>query len=392
MLGTQTAGGEKTFSASGGLHATGNLIDLIKSRSGDDLLILVDNTSNTASSQSVLKLQVAGTSAGDAFLHLSISGVTDWSLGPDNSDSDKFKISKNATLGTNDFLVINPNGNVGIGTATPNVQLEIHGEIDVGHNIPASIVNSGLINLRLGILNSTPTNVNDSYIAVQDSGGPGALAGDLLFIPRSNVASSIRMFTGTTTPLERVTIRASGNVGIGTISPNALLDVKGTIQTSSADVIASLDDPIGIIDFYSNDVSAGASGVRGRIAVRNNFVGAWDGTAANEDTYMEFTVAKNRTISEAMRIESSGNVGIGTDTPNALLDVTSSVSGSRVAIDIKNLSNTAGSDARLRLRAAGASGGDALIEFEINAVESWTIGADNSDGDGLKISRNASLG
>jgi hypothetical protein len=45
---------------------------------------------------------------GDAWTLYSIFSVTDWSIGLDNSDSDKFKISANATLGTADALTIDP--------------------------------------------------------------------------------------------------------------------------------------------------------------------------------------------------------------------------------------------------------------------------------------------
>jgi hypothetical protein len=45
---------------------------------------------------------------GDTWILFSIFSVTDWSIGLDNSDSDKFKISANATLGTADALTIDP--------------------------------------------------------------------------------------------------------------------------------------------------------------------------------------------------------------------------------------------------------------------------------------------
>jgi hypothetical protein len=56
--------------------------------------------------------QVGGATAGDPGAQFIVSGATTFSLGIDNSDSDKFKISKNATLGTNDYLTIDTSGNV----------------------------------------------------------------------------------------------------------------------------------------------------------------------------------------------------------------------------------------------------------------------------------------
>ena len=49
---------------------------------------------------------VATNGTGDAWTLFSIFSVTDWSIGLDNSDSDKFKISANATLGTFDAITI----------------------------------------------------------------------------------------------------------------------------------------------------------------------------------------------------------------------------------------------------------------------------------------------
>ncbi|MDH5365660.1 MAG: tail fiber domain-containing protein [Cyclobacteriaceae bacterium] len=46
-------------------------------------------------------------------------------MGVDNSDLDKFKISDNTTLGTNDRLVIETTGHIGINTPDPTSQLEI---------------------------------------------------------------------------------------------------------------------------------------------------------------------------------------------------------------------------------------------------------------------------
>lgn len=58
------------------------------------------NASNTASSQAKKIIQVAGGTAGDAFQSFIVNGVTTWSQGLDNSDSDAYVIAASATLGT----------------------------------------------------------------------------------------------------------------------------------------------------------------------------------------------------------------------------------------------------------------------------------------------------
>ena len=78
------------------------------------------------------KLSVFGTGAGNATVQIEGEGGADpyinflanntqhWSVGIDDSDSDKFKISEHSGLGTNDYLVVDTSGNVGIGTTSPD--------------------------------------------------------------------------------------------------------------------------------------------------------------------------------------------------------------------------------------------------------------------------------
>ena len=123
-----------------------------------------------------------------------------------------------------------------------------------------------------------------------------------------------------------------GNVGIGTISPQAILSVKvpfaatgntGTILAGQADstIVAS-------IATYVEDVSTGAT------ALTFN------------------TLLGNAGLTEKLRITNSGNVGIGTTSPTARLTVSgSSIDNGSTGIDF---TNTTGNDT-FRL-AAGVPG------------------------------------
>lgn len=86
----------------------GQYLEVDSSQSGFANRLYIRNSSNTASSDADMHLIVGGASGGDAFQLLSVTGVTNWSVGIDNSDSDKYKISNNSTLGTNDYLIIDP--------------------------------------------------------------------------------------------------------------------------------------------------------------------------------------------------------------------------------------------------------------------------------------------
>ncbi len=105
-------------------------------------------------------------------------------------------------------------------------------------------------------------------------------------------------------------------VGIGTTSPGALLDISGIrenqIRLTSYDISANVDETIGGVEFYSSD--SGNEGVKASISA----------IAANTEgsAYMTFSTGVD---TERMRIDSTGNVGIGKTSPETELDVTGDI-------------------------------------------------------------------
>jgi hypothetical protein len=113
-----------------------------------------------------------------------------------------------------------------------------------------------------------------------------------------------------------------GNVGIGTSAPVRKLETSADnnagskanyIRITDTDTSASANNPQGGIEFYTNDV--GNEGVTA--SIENIYAGSGAGSE------LTFNVAPNGSagVSEAMRIDASGNVGIGTDAPAQLLSV-----------------------------------------------------------------------
>ncbi len=117
-----------------------------------------------------------------------------------HGDTGQFRI-KDETAGTN-RLVIEPNGDVGIGTTTPGAKLEVDGDIIMNGHLSRN--DSTFLQIR-----------NDSSIR------------PIIITPGSD--SYLRIDAGGS---EAVRVESNGNVGIGTTSPNTRLDVSGDVSVS----------------------------------------------------------------------------------------------------------------------------------------------------------------
>ena len=68
-------------------------------------------------------VQIEGEGGADPYINFLANNAQHWSLGIDDSDSDKFKLSEHSALGTNDYLVVDTSGKVGIGNIAPQTTL-----------------------------------------------------------------------------------------------------------------------------------------------------------------------------------------------------------------------------------------------------------------------------
>ena len=108
------------------------------------------------------------------------------------------------------------------------------------------------------------------------------------------------------------------NVGIGTDAPMAKLDVSDVVpilRLTSEGEKSVIGETIGAIEFDSEDASGSYPAVAAAIKAVN-------GSTFGSQTELAFFInADNPTPTEAVRIDASGQVGIGTDSPTEALHV-----------------------------------------------------------------------
>lgn len=148
----------------------------------------------------------------------------------ENSDSNQYGMALLTTdsylTGRTEKLRITSEGNVGIGTTTPGSKLQVAGTISTV-DLP-NIIGSSTPVIYGNVSNKYPTFGISINHVVEDAGsnhyGMALLTTD-------------SFLTGRT---EKMRIAANGNVGIGTINPDAKLAVNGTIH--SKEVIVDLNN------------------------------------------------------------------------------------------------------------------------------------------------------
>ena len=214
----------------------------------------------------------------------------------------------------------------------------------------------------LGLRTSSPTGILDLNISTNARGyfsdvvgevGSGNFALQVVDSAGTSLkpfgirAEDIRFVTGST---ERLRIDSSGNVGIGTASPQKDVHIVstggGSIRLERNDSALQLNDSIGSIDFRQQDPSSDGAGVVSKIESINE--SSFRGAAG-----LSFSTGDASTLTERMRINAAGNVGIGTDSPSS----PSSFAKTAEISDASSASysvNGAGTDAEMGASSSGA--------------------------------------
>ncbi len=218
-----------------------------------------------------------------------------------SSDEDHIRFDVSGS----EAMTINNSGNVGIGTTTPTAKLSIEG---------GSLLVDAFQSQGSGILFRKGYGLYNLGILSYDHNQGGTSPDGLTIAGWDGVSFS----TGSNSRNERMLISSNGNVGIGTTSPEGLLEVGnasgGNIVISNTNYKVSGSNRTLPLKFNSGGPGAERTQPVAQVVGIDTYAG---GSYLGELAF--YTL--NATSQERMRITSLGNVGIGTTSPSNLLTV-----------------------------------------------------------------------
>jgi hypothetical protein len=226
-----------------------------------------------------------------------------------------------------DAVTIDSSQNVGIGTSSPSNTL------DLRKDTPAfsQTSSSGAYYTTLG------TNVDYTKSFVLNNKGSEIITyGDDTGYGLNLNGGASNLIRFTTNATERMRITSSGKVGIGNSLPLGRLTISNAAGTNAPSTVTAANTylQLGSDDYGPSNNGKFMIGFGFTDATNTNspaYIGYEEATTSG-DTYGDLTfytrsVTTDTAPTERMRIDSSGNVGIGTSSPATKLEVTGDISG-----------------------------------------------------------------
>ncbi len=351
-----------------------------------------DNATSTAITIDSSENVGIGTTSPEVLTHLKSSDNTIFEIESTTATAYMKMVDSNTTgagyIGyvTNDMtfwannaerMRIDSSGNVGIGITNPAADLVVAGSSSGEYD-------------ALILRNSSGVDTSSTSITFEVSAGThgteGATAAKISGLREGGGTTGALLFHTTASGVsgERMRIDSSGNVGIGTSSPARILHVE---KDGLADLLLRDTSSYSVgtgpaVIFQGND-SGGTTTQFGAI------YGVSNGSNSGELT---FETRNSGSSAERMRIDSSGNVGIGTTSPSYKLTIGGNsdsannvLTGSGIVvgttIGLRERGNTAGIGGNVYASQIyqGNSGGGDLELYNVSSTYSLVFGTNTTE-------------
>ena len=298
--------------------------------------------------------------------------ASEWALGLDKSDSSNFKISNSSELGSNDKFILTTGGNLCLGAVTPNEKLDVHGSIRLSGSTRHVSFNSddAKIVANSGSGGFSFYNGGSSGTERFNIGSDGVVSikGGRLIIGEADVAS------GHIDSFENLTF----NIDTDNDDTNRYFSFTYNASAGAGTEVLRIDEADGAITGGGLKLYGGILGHKDSDASSITLVGGSSSANSGANITLGGTsgsatreVIFKSNSTETMRIDSSGNLGIGGSPTDGPLHIFNTHSGAQRTVTIEN-----------------TGGGDAAIQYEATGGSVWASGLDNSDSDKFKISHN----
>ena len=383
-------GGSTTITQAGNDLTIDSPGDIILDADGTEVKFLDGGTQFGHILKSGNNLEIKSTiSDGDLTFHGNDGGSAIEALKLDMSEAGAATFNDKVILGANKSIEFGDSGETITGDGT-NLTILSSGYMEVksaGNLLLDST--GGSIFLRdttLNLLQVFKSGSTDTILKQPLSDGD-------LFIKGNDGGSEI-------TPM-MIDMSEGGRVGIfgsGTTVPTAQLHVatdaggvKLQVTGSSSSVTPGNDADEIFVDNAGNAGVTIGSGTSSKGSIHFGDSGDND-IGMIEYDHSSNSLAFTTNAAERIRVDSSGRVGIGTNSPARDLHVKKSTPGSPVRLEVNNTSNTGASHGVVSIYSGGTSGGDPYLHFKVDGGEQYSIGIDNDQSDALVFSNNFGVG
>ncbi|MEK2645790.1 tail fiber domain-containing protein [Bdellovibrio sp. BCCA] len=328
-----------------GNHNSGSGIWGVKNRGATSSTyspVLSGDTIVTFGGSGIVDTAGTGVSAGN----IAIVTDSDWSTGVTPS-SIVFKVNDgNDVSALTERMRISSSGNVGVGTSSPSVSLDIGSKTDALRLPNGTTAQQPGAPLNGMLRYNTTTNLpevyqNGAWVSLTTSAGGSNIT--------TNSSGAVTVAAGGTN--QNVTLQASGT-GVVT-SPSVMTLTSGQASTASNNGALVVSGGVGVSGNINADGNIYSSGsISSGTSIYSPII--YGGAAASGNLTLDST--SDVTKGKVIIAPSGGNVGIGTNNPGYLLDLYQAVNGT-VSVHVKNDDAGASGDTRYILDNGTISGG-----------------------------------